>query len=69
MNSNVLAFSKPHEASHSAVNLRAFSEVNPVGDMVVMAIATALYTTIVVRAHSANSCSKKTFDLVMFYPL
>jgi hypothetical protein len=32
MNSNVLAFSKPHEASHLAVNLRVFSEVNNDGD-------------------------------------
>jgi len=28
MSSNVLAFSEPREASSSAVNLRAFSEVN-----------------------------------------
>jgi len=32
MNSNVLAFSEPREASHSAVNLRAFSELNNDGD-------------------------------------
>ena len=114
MNSNVSAFSKPHGASHSAVNLRAFSEVNNDGDeaafagivgqssglrnvlrlvemvaetnrmisvqegaarwlgiigaklavlnMVVVAAAIALYPTIVVRAHSANSSSNKTFD-------
>ena len=32
MNSNVLAFSEPREASHLAVNLSAFSEVNNDGD-------------------------------------
>jgi len=32
MNANVLAFSEPREASPSAVNLRAFSEVNHAGD-------------------------------------
>jgi hypothetical protein len=69
MNSKVLAFSEPREASHSAVNLRAFGEVNNDGDMVVVAVAIALYPTIVVRAHSANSSSKKTFDWVMCFPL
>jgi hypothetical protein len=32
MNSKVLAFSESREAPHSAVNLRAFSEVNNDGD-------------------------------------
>ena len=49
MNANVLAFSEPREALHSAVNLGVFGEVNHDGDMVVVAIAIALSTTIVVR--------------------
>lgn len=59
MNANVLAFSEPRETSHSAVNLRAFGEVNNDGDMVVVAVAIALYTTIVVRHISPSVVAKK----------
>jgi len=59
MNANVLAFSEPREASHSAVNLRAFGEVNPDGDMVVVAVVIALYPTIVVRHTAPTVVAKK----------
>lgn len=77
MNSNVLAFSEPCEAPHSAVNLRAFGEVNHDGDKAAFA---GIVGQRVGRPHcfvynysgtpqGTNSSSKKTFDLVMCFPL
>src|ERR1044072_1158853 len=49
MSSNVLAFSEPREAPHSAVNLRAFSEVNNDGDEAAFAGVSDSTTTLDAR--------------------
>lgn len=77
MNANVLAFSEPHEASHSAVNFRAFSEVNHDGDEAAFARVPSQSSGRRHRfiynysgtPHCINSSSKKTFDLVMCFLL
>jgi hypothetical protein len=77
MNSNVLAFSEPREAPHSAVNLRAFNEVNNDSDEAAFAGIVGQCSG---RRHcfvynfsgtpqGTNSSRKKTFDMVMCFPL
>jgi hypothetical protein len=77
MNSNVLAFSEPREASHVAVNTKAFSEVNNDSERAAFAKIPGRRSG---RRHcfvynysgtpqGTNSSSKKTFDMVMCFPL
>jgi len=77
MNSNGLAFSEPREAPHSAVNIRAYSEVNNDSDEAAFAGIPGQRSgrrhcfvyNFSGRPHGINSSSKKTFDLVMCFPL
>ena len=77
MISNVLAFSEPREAPHLVVNLRAFGEVNNDSERVAFAGIIGQSSgrrQCVVYNYSGtpqgtNSSSKKTFDLVMCFPL
>jgi hypothetical protein len=77
INANVLAFSEPREAPHSAVNLRAFSEVNNDADEAAFAgipgQSSGRRHCFVYNysgtPHGTNSSSKKTFDMVMCFPL